>query len=1417
MDSSVTAFRTKKSTVRPEDVAGWQVSRLHHITWVSIELERKHINDDAVALLGAFAIRCKSLRILNLSRNSIGDDGAASLAEAIPLIGGGQLLHLDLSHNNVSAKGASAVSHQFFPAKADIVKQNHAVEVEKTSDRILDFSYNNLGDEGVGAIATSVAQSSGTAGLRLRNVSCTVRGAKALVRCRQYLSEINLGMNKIGTAGVVLLCQALQDAPHCKALLVEDLRKTDALSFQQPEAAKSAILQALSYAPQLRQLYFGGNGIGDVACAEVVDKLVLGDSMHGLEDLSLPENNCGLETSRSLRRLLLSASTASGIGGLRSLDLSYSCLDDRCASLLADGVAQNATLSQLNLAGNQITCSGIQRLSLGIKCQLEAEMPIPRGQPGCLVELDLRFNPIRDQGAEAIAVASLSSDFARAKQFIVPWGIERVLLEGANVGSRGQSFLELAVATRAALALTAADVLAFTQNDTLLRRLRVDGVRMPTGLRVVGLQLDDKVAADMLVDARARMEEMWPEPSDELPAHDGRLDRRAPVLRAKHVDSGTAPVAGDSLMFSSSVAHILEEMSVSSGQSPEIIPFTETSLTKFEDVADESMGRKECAEFMTMAETNLTQFDDLRQVEEPSAAGDALMLFGGISLGTAEDVDNHGSSWMAGAAGQNENGTNPDTFDWYEQDDNPVKNMILPVAQKVNGLPTWVNEQKPAAAGYSLTVDQHMGPDVDRASRHVTFCELGEERSACNAKLNSILRQRGAGGISSDECRTGKPLPDRSLDERQILSEIGNISCDKDVATSGSISKGGRSSNSETGFEMIPGACNGHGHACPSNDGVRIGLEGNESRGADTYSNFDGRSKGKGIGKGVGKGLGKGFRLDRLAAGVLKVPKAVFRPNSVGTENIESQYSATSAQEIIKKVGTGLSDDKTEVVEVSSGKSPLNKTNHANSAKETVPPPSAKGGKRGGKSVPPPPQVQKGKSTKGKGKGVSGDSKTRMSRFGVAPLGKRMILCGTSYENVSAESVWGQLSMTDAVVNTDLLKALFSPEAEEKQQQMSRKRQLISKRLGICLLDSARAQNMAIVLNRMPLRTIELRALLETYDFNDDRLRVDDLELLSSILPTTEERELLLKNRDKAFELRDVEQHVLPLCLIPRCETRLKLMRFALSHNSMFTSLTERCSTLVKASHEARHSSQLRYLFELILKAGNFINHGVDMTPESFVLKGFAVESLGNLSTFKTGTCSTLHFLALTARSSDSNFLQELRGSLKHVGEASRENIPMLKAQLDSFKSEVTIIEEEMSRLRTQVEQLSASESSLHRLQAIKDALEQEMKELLKRFDEAMEAVALVQRYFAAKENCKAKAQGAEELLAHISSFIRLFESTWREIEKKPSKWQNLAGSALSAPFTLREVEPPRRSPRDVQPVDRRRGSKRSTCNAVAI
>lgn len=305
------------------------------------------------------------------------------------------------------------------------------------------------------------------------------------------------------------------------------------------------------------------------------------------------------------------------------------------------------------------------------------------------------------------------------------------------------------------------------------------------------------------------------------------------------------------------------------------------------------------------------------------------------------------------------------------------------------------------------------------------------------------------------------------------------------------------------------------------------------------------------------------------------------------------------------------------------------------------------------------------------------------------PFGQRIHLVGAAYDMPGSGTVFGELGLSheESRLDPQLITAIFTPPVGNRAKAFA-----LRAVPGITVFDAARAQNLAIPLNRLRMSTAEICEKVQAVDFSGDGIDMDDIELVSACLPTSQEATKLMAQRDKVDLLRDVERKVLPLCTMS--STRLRVMKVALSHSTAYASILERCRILLAAAEEARSSVHFKELLGVTLQIGNFINHGVVDSAEGTV-RGFAIESLHVLASFKKGGVSALHGLCLTMRTSGSGFLQELKDSLRHIHQASRERTNMLQADVRAFGENLRIIQQFVGSLPPEEEEREETEEAV--------------------------------------------------------------------------------------------------------------------------
>lgn len=240
----------------------------------------------------------------------------------------------------------------------------------------------------------------------------------------------------------------------------------------------------------------------------------------------------------------------------------------------------------------------------------------------------------------------------------------------------------------------------------------------------------------------------------------------------------------------------------------------------------------------------------------------------------------------------------------------------------------------------------------------------------------------------------------------------------------------------------------------------------------------------------------------------------------------------------------------------------------------------------------------------------------------------------------------------------------------------------------------------------------------------------------------------------------------------------MKVAKFALSHIAQFSAIEKRCEALMSAAEQVRSSQKFKEMLDLVVRVGNFINHGVDEVVEG-TIRGVSVDSLLTLASFKTGAVSSLHFLCLSLGANDPDFFQALKQSLSSVHEASKEKASALKSSIEAFGKDADTAEKQLNALLVPNEEQEAvppsHEADLRELMALWMAEKVKLQEI---GDEAFDACLETQKYFCVSEKALANLPPLETFFLHIATFLDQFSEAWQEIEKNPKKWEDFANAA---------------------------------------
>ncbi|XP_037098598.1 protein NLRC5-like isoform X4 [Syngnathus acus] len=363
-----------------------------------------------------------SLRELGLGDNDLGDDGLEALAAGLakPQC---TLEVLALKKCNLSKKSCEALA---------------SVLSSPGSLRELDLGDNDLGDDGLEALATGLAKPQCTLQvLRLEKCNLSKKSWEALASILSSpcsLRELDLTDNDLRDNRLEALAAGLAK-PQC-TLEVLTLKSCE-LSKKSCEALASVLSSPCS----LRELELSWNDLGDDGLEALAAGLAKPQCT--LQVLTLRDCNLSKKSCEAL------ASVLSSPGSLRELDLSHNDLYDDGLEALAAGLAKPqctlqvlklwdcklskkscealasvlsspCSLRKLELCNNDLGDDGLEALAAGLakpECALQVlwlqlcklskksceALASVLSSPGSLRELDLSCNDLYDDGLEALA------------------------------------------------------------------------------------------------------------------------------------------------------------------------------------------------------------------------------------------------------------------------------------------------------------------------------------------------------------------------------------------------------------------------------------------------------------------------------------------------------------------------------------------------------------------------------------------------------------------------------------------------------------------------------------------------------------------------------------------------------------------------------------------------------------------------------------------------------------------------------------------------------------------------------------------------------------------------------------------------------------------------------------------------------
>lgn len=348
------------------------------LTYCQNNFQHRHfqMKESGLSLNAAIAIgkvlKSTNFAFVNLSKNTLGDDGAFRLLKEI--CDSNSIVHLDLSNNDITPEGFIKISKilSYHPSLTSIdlssyeglhrnrMSTNGAAALSKAvkNNKILQFlniSGTSLG-EGIELLAAGLENNHSLVSMDLSNNSIQGRHIEKLskVLVSTSLKDLNLASNKIADEGCEYLANMMIGAYDAGCPLV----KFNLSSNQITHKGAGKLFHALRLNGFIKTFNISGNlfnqGLSLYFPMFLSDNTVL--SMLNL-------SNCMIK-SESFQNI------SEGIlknKGLEMLDLSKNKIEDAGVIFLAEGLAKNKALKSLDLTTCHIKDNGAAFLANALK------------------------------------------------------------------------------------------------------------------------------------------------------------------------------------------------------------------------------------------------------------------------------------------------------------------------------------------------------------------------------------------------------------------------------------------------------------------------------------------------------------------------------------------------------------------------------------------------------------------------------------------------------------------------------------------------------------------------------------------------------------------------------------------------------------------------------------------------------------------------------------------------------------------------------------------------------------------------------------------------------------------------------------------------------------------------------------------
>ncbi|KAJ3155689.1 hypothetical protein HDU86_004158 [Geranomyces michiganensis] len=243
----------------------------------------------------------------------------------------------------------------------------------------------------------------------------------------------------------------------------------------------------------------------------------------------------------------------------------------------------------------------------------------------------------------------------------------------------------------------------------------------------------------------------------------------------------------------------------------------------------------------------------------------------------------------------------------------------------------------------------------------------------------------------------------------------------------------------------------------------------------------------------------------------------------------------------------------------------------------------------------------------------------------------------------------------------------------------------------ITLIDSRRAQNIAIMLGGIRLSYADIARAIITVD--DSVLSIERLQALRLWAPTAEECDIVRAYEGDFEDVGNAERYIREVMNIPRLNQRLEHMLFRKRFEEEVEEVIPDMETVLLACEQVRNSKRLRSLLKQVLVLGNYLN-GSSFRGDAH---GFKLEALLNLRDTRANGSkllpTLLHYLVAKLEQTDPELIDFMR-EMPRAELAARVCIPALFASIRELRRGIDAVASETAHLRKLSDQPEDADSA---------------------------------------------------------------------------------------------------------------------------